>query len=144
MARDTFKNIAQPAEKVGTISSDVVKYRWASEPICGVSQVAAWKAYHRYAQAGRLRMKVSASDRSGYMQLTMRMIGKPGSPTVITNRASSRARWRSHMTGDQRRGVCRGALFALRTDPLRLMPEVSTGLEQQLHGPLPSERGGFV
>ena len=44
MASDTFKNIAQLAEKVGTISSDVVEYGLASEPICGVSQVAAWKA----------------------------------------------------------------------------------------------------
>merc|ERR1719464_171420 len=79
-------------------SSDVISYGIASKPIVGASQDGAWKA----------------------MLYTMRLAGKPGSPTVTdnirVNESAQEIAYRpvvNNIEGTEER------IFALRTDPLR-------------------------
>merc|ERR1719512_684820 len=124
MARDTFSNIVQLAKKIETSSSDVVGYGLASKPLMGLSEDAAWKAMlfamRNPAECGLKVDRVVLRDLSGFMQRSMRILEKPGSPTVTDNlRVTESAREITY------RPVVNGVeaeeerVFALRKDPLR-------------------------
>merc|ERR1712051_98122 len=89
VARDTFTNIVQLAKKVESSSSDVVGYGLASKPVTGISQDTLWKAMlyamRNPAECGLKVDGVSVRDMRGYMQRTMRLLEKPGSPTATDN-----------------------------------------------------------
>jgi len=125
VARDTFSNLVQLAKKVESSSSDVVGYGLASKPVTGVSQDALWRAMlyamRNPAVCGLKVDGVSVRDMSGYMQRTMRLLGKPGSPTVTDNirviESAKEITYRpvvNNVESEEER------VFALRADPLRL------------------------
>merc|ERR1712227_699338 len=119
-----FSNLVQLAKKVESSSSDVVGYGLASKPVTGVSQDALWRAMlyamRNPAVCGLKVDGVSVRDMSGYMQRTMRLLEKPGSPTVTDNirviESAKEIIYRPVTNGqesDEER------VFALRTEPLR-------------------------
>merc|ERR1712012_1251424 len=125
VARDTFTNLVQLAKKVENSSSDVVGYGLASKPITDMSQDTLWKAMlyamRNPAQCGLKVDGVSVRDMTGYMQRTMRILEKPGSPTVTDNigviESAQEITYRpvdNNVESEEER------VFALRTDPLRL------------------------
>merc|ERR1712241_923933 len=125
VARDTFTNIVQLAKKVESSSSDVVGYGLASKPITGVSQDALWEAMlyamRNPAECGLKVNRVSVRDMSGYMQRTMRLLGKPGSPTVTDNirviESAKEITYRpvvNNVESEEER------VFTMRADPLRM------------------------
>jgi len=125
MARDTFSNIVQLATKLGSSSSDVVGYGLASKPVTGVSQDALWRAMlyamRNPAECGLKVDGVSVRDMRGYLQRTMRIQDKPGSPTVTDNirviESAQEITYRpvvNNVESEEER------VFALRADPLRL------------------------
>merc|ERR1719327_1479366 len=124
VARDTFSNIVQLAKKVESSSSDVVGYGLASKPITGMSQDALWKAMlyamRNPAECGLKVNGVSVRDMRGYMQRTMRILEKPGSPTVTDNirviESAQEITYRPVVNGVESEEE---RVFALRTDPLR-------------------------
>jgi len=124
MARDTFTNLVQLAKKVESTTSDVVGYGLASKPVTGTTQDALWRGMlycmRNPAACGMKVDGVTVKDMQGYMQRTMRILEKPGSPTATDNiRVIEGAKEITY------RPVTNGAeaeeerVFALRTDPLR-------------------------
>merc|ERR1719491_2372926 len=93
-------------------------------PISGLSQDAVWKgmlfAMRNPADCGLKVDQVSISDKSGYMQRSMRILGKPGSPTVTDNlrivESALEITYRPVINGLE---SAEERVFALRTDPLR-------------------------
>merc|ERR1740129_1792205 len=79
MACDTFSNLVQLAKKIETSSSDVVGYGLASKPLA-LSEDAAWKAMlfamRNPAECGMKVDRVVLRDLSGFMQRSMRILGK--------------------------------------------------------------------
>jgi hypothetical protein len=125
VARDTFSNIVQLAKKVESSSSDVVGYGLASKPITGMSQDALWKAMlyamRNPAECGLKVNGVSVRDMSGYMQRTMRILDKPGSPTVTDNiRVIESAQEITYRPVNNNVESEEERVFALRMDPMRL------------------------
>merc|ERR1719464_1314399 len=124
MASETFSNIVQLARQIETSSSDVIGYGVASKPIAGADQDAAWKAMlntmRKPAECGLKVDNVSVCDKPGFMQRTMRLAGKPGSPFVTdnirVNESAQEIAYRPVL--DNTEGV-EERIFALRTDPLR-------------------------
>merc|ERR1719336_1963697 len=124
MARDTFSNLVQLAMKIQTSSSDVVGYGLASKPLVGLSEDAAWKAMlfamRNPAECGMKVDRVVLRDLNGFMQRSMRLLEKPGSPTVTDNlRVMENAReitYRKLVNGVESQEE---KVFALRRDPLR-------------------------
>merc|ERR1719507_51902 len=125
VARDTFSNLVQLAKKLQSSSSDVVGYGLASKPITGMSQDALWKgmlyAMRNPAECGLKVDGVSVRDMRGYMQRTMRLLEKPGSPTVTDNirviESAQEITYRpvvNNVESEEER------VFALRMDPPRL------------------------
>jgi len=125
VARDTFSNLVQLATKMQSSSSDVVGYGLASKPVTGTSQDALWRAMlyamRNPAACGLKVDNVSVRDMSGYMQRSMRLLEKPGSPTVTDNirviESAQEITYRpvvNNVESEEER------VFALRTDPLRL------------------------
>merc|ERR1712117_380911 len=125
VARDTFSNLVQLAKKIESSTSDVVGYGLASKPVTGVSQDALWRAMlyamRNPAVCGLKVDGVSVRDMSGYMQRTMRLLEKPGSPTVTDNirviESAKEITYRpvvNSVESEEER------VFALRADPLRL------------------------
>ena len=125
MARETFSNIVQMAKKLESSSSDVVGYGLASKPVTGVNQDALWKAMlyamRNPAECGLKVDGVSVRDMRGYMQRTMRILEKPGSPTVTDNirviESAQEITYRPVVNGTESEEE---RVFALRADPLRL------------------------
>jgi len=124
LARETFSNMVQLALKIETSASDVVGYGLASKPATGVSQDALWKAMlysmRNPAECGLKVDSVSVRDMRGYMQRSMRLLEKPGSPTVIDNvrvvESAQEITYRpviNNVESEEER------VFALRTEPLR-------------------------
>merc|ERR1712129_646840 len=124
-ARDTFSNIVQLAKKVQSSSSDVVGDGLASKPVTGMNQDALWKAMlyamRNPAECGLKVDGVSVRDMTGSMQGSMRILDKPGSPTVTDNirviESAQEITYRpvnSDVESEEER------VFALRTAPLRL------------------------
>merc|ERR1712038_242838 len=124
MASDTFSNIVQLAKKIETSSSDVVGYGLASKPLVGLSEDAAWKAMlyamRNPAECGLKVDRVVLRDLSGFMQRTMRILEKPGSPTVTDNlrviESAQEITYRPVVNGLEAEEE---RVFALRKDPLR-------------------------
>lgn len=125
VARDTFSNLVQLAKKVESNSSDVVGYGLASKPVTSVNQDSLWRAMlyamRNPAECGLKVDGVSVRDMSGYMQRTMRLLGKPGSPTATDNirviESAQEITYRpvvNNVESEEER------VFALRMDPLRL------------------------
>merc|ERR1712241_985066 len=125
VARDTFSNLVQLAKKVESNSSDVVGYGLASKPVTSVNQDSLWRAMlyamRNPAECGLKVDGVSVRDMSGYMQRTMRLLGKPGSPTATDNirviESAQEITYRpvvNNVESNEER------VFALRMDPLRL------------------------
>merc|ERR1719346_284397 len=124
MARDTFSNIVQLAKRIETSSSDVVGYGLASKPLVGLSEDAAWKAMlyamRNPAECGLKVDRVVLRDLNGFMQRTMRILEKPGSPTVTDNlrvlESAQEITYRPVVNGVEAEEE---RVFALRKDPLR-------------------------
>merc|ERR1712051_77420 len=125
VARDTFSNLVQLAQKVQNSTSDVVGYGLASKPVTGMNQDTLWKAMlyamRNPAECGLKVDGVSVRDMKGYMQRTMRILEKPGSPTVTDNirviESAQEITYRpvvNSVESEEER------VFALRTEPLRL------------------------
>merc|ERR1719245_2687111 len=125
MARDTFSNLVQLAKKVESNSSDVVGYGLASKPATDLNQDSLWRAMlyamRNPAECGLQVDGVNVRDMSGYMQRTMRLLEKPGSPTVTDNirviESAQEITYRpvvNNVESEEER------VFALRKDPLRL------------------------
>jgi len=125
VARDTFSNLVQLAKKLQSSSSDVVGYGLSSKPVTDMNQDALWRAMlyamRNPAACGLNVDGVSVRDMSGYMQRTMRLLGKPGSPTVTDNirviESAQEITYRpvvNNVESEEER------VFTLRTDPLRL------------------------
>merc|ERR1712012_153444 len=93
--------------KVENSSSDVVGYGLGAKP--------------NPAQCGLKVDGVSVRDMTGYMQRTMRILEKPGSPTVTDNiRVMESAQEITYRPVDNNVESEEERVFALRTDPLRL------------------------
>merc|ERR1711963_461920 len=125
VARDTLTNLVQLAKKVENSSSDVVGYGLASKTITDLSQDTLWKAMlyamRNPAQCGLKVDGVSVRDMTGYMQRTMRILEKPGSPTVTDNiRVIESVQEITYRPVDNNVESEEERVFALRTDPLRL------------------------
>merc|ERR1719414_2647349 len=124
LARDTFSNIVQIAKKIEANASDVVGYGLASKPISELSEDDAWKAMlyamRNPAECGLKVDKVVLQDKAGFLQRSMRLLEKIGSPVVIDNlRVIESAReitYRPVVNGVESQEE---RVFALRTDPLR-------------------------
>merc|ERR1712242_448471 len=120
VAQETFSNLVQLAKKVESSSSDVVGYGLASKPVTGVSQDALWRAM-LYAMRNPAVCGLKVDDMSGYMQRTMRLLGKPGSPTVTDNiRVIESAKEITYRPVVNNVESEEDRVFALRADPLRL------------------------
>jgi len=123
MARDTFSNIVQIAKKIKSNSSDTIGYGVASKPL-SAGQDSLWKAMlfamRNPADAGLKVTNVNVRDMSGFMQRSMCIVDKPGSPTVTDNvrviESSQEITYRPVINGMES-GEER--VFALRTDPMR-------------------------
>merc|ERR550525_1464506 len=89
MAKETFSNIVKLAKKVESSSSDKVGYGLASKPVTDMSEDSLWKAMlyamRKPAECGLKVDGVTTRDMAGFMQRTMRILEKPGSPTVTDN-----------------------------------------------------------
>merc|ERR1712032_1812388 len=125
MARDTFSNIVQIAKKIKSNSSDTIGFGVASKPL-SAGQDSLWKAMlfamRNPADAGLKVTNVNVRDMSGFMQRSMCIVDKPGSPTVTDNvrviESSQEITYRPVINGMES-GEER--VFALRTDPMRLL-----------------------
>merc|ERR1719219_81767 len=124
MARDTFSNIVQIAKKIKSNSSDTIGFGVASKPISAVSQDSLWKAMlyamRNPADSGLKVSNVNVRDMSGYMQRSMCILDKPGSPTVTDNirviESAQEITYRPVINGQEGEEE---RVFALRTDPMR-------------------------
>merc|ERR1712012_131582 len=125
VAKDTFSNLVQLAKKVESSSSDTVGYGLASKPVTDLSEDALWKAMlyamRNPAECGLKVDGVNLRDMQGFMQRTMRILEKPGSPTVVDNirviESAQEITYRpvvNNVEAEEER------VFALRKDPLRL------------------------
>merc|ERR1711988_641785 len=106
-------------------SSDVVGYGLSSKPVTDMNQDALWRAMlyamRNPAACGLNVDGVSVRDMSGYMQRTMRLLGKPGSPTMTDNirviESAQEITYRpvvDNVESEEER------VFTLRADPLRM------------------------
>merc|ERR1719433_2428826 len=125
VARDTFSNLVQLAKKLQSSSSDVVGFGVASKPISDIGQDALWRAMlyalRNPAECGLKVDGVSVRDMRGYMQRTMRLLEKPGSPTVTDNiRVIESAQEITYRPVNNNVESEEERVFALRMDPLRL------------------------
>jgi len=143
MARDTFSKIVQIAKTIETSSSDVVGYGLASKPLSGVSQDDLWKAMlfamRNPAECGLKVDSVAIRDMSGFMQRSMRLLGKAGTPTVTDNiRVLEQAQEITYRPVTNGQEGQEERVFALRTDPLRLeMFSRNSGDEMRLNWQAP-------
>jgi len=125
VARDTFSNLVQLAKKIESSTSDVVGYGLASKPVTDSTQDALWRgmlyAMRNPAACGLKVDGVSVKDMQGYMQRTMRILEKPGSPTVTDNirviESAQEITYKPVVNGVE---AGEERVFALRKDPLRM------------------------
>jgi len=124
MAKETFSNIVKLAKKVESSSSDTVGYGLASKPVTDMSEDSLWKAMlyamRKPAECGLKVDGVTTRDMAGFMQRTMRILEKPGSPTVTDNirvlESAQEITYRPVINGVEAEEE---RVFALRKDPLR-------------------------
>jgi len=125
MAKETFSNIVKLAKKIESSSSDTVGYGLASKPVTDMSEDSLWKAMlyamRKPAECGLKVDGVTTRDMAGFMQRTMRILEKPGSPTVTDNirvlESAQEITYRPVINGVEAEEE---RVFALRKDPLRL------------------------
>merc|ERR1712241_270083 len=125
MARDTFSKTVQLATTIEKGSSDVVGLGLASKAITEVSQDTLWKAMllamRNPAECGLKVTNVKVHDMNGYMQRSMCIVDKPGSPTVTDNirviESAQEITYRPVINNEESEEE---RVFTLRTDPLRL------------------------
>merc|ERR1712110_1015611 len=123
VARDTFSNLVQLAKEIESSTSDVVGYGLASKPVTDSTQDALWRgmlyAMHNPAACGLKVDGVSVKDMQGYMQRTVRILEKPGSPTVTDNirviESAQEITYKPVVNGVESEEE---RVFALRKDPL--------------------------
>merc|ERR1712127_1115027 len=125
IARDTFSKTVQLAKKIEKGSSDVVGLGLASKTITEASQDAVWKAMlfamRNPAECGLKVKDVTVRDMSGYMQRSMCILDKPGSPTVTDNiRVIESAQEITYRPVINKQESEEERVFALRSDPLRM------------------------
>merc|ERR1712050_413241 len=88
-AQDTFSNLVQVAKGMTSSSGATIGFGLASKPLDGMSQDAVWRAMLTAMRdpvgAGMKVDSVRVQDMSVYMQRSMRLLEKPGSPTVTDN-----------------------------------------------------------
>ena len=115
---------AEARRTEGAQPTDFVGYGMASKPITGVNQKALWEAMV-YAmsdpdQCGLEVDRVRVRNMAGRMQRTMRVLGKPGSPTRTENirviKSVQEVTYRTVVNNVESK---KERVFALRTDPLR-------------------------
>merc|ERR1712203_1024413 len=124
MAQDTFSNLVQGAKGMTSSSGATIGFGLASKPLDGMTQDAVWRAMLTAMRdpvgAGMKVDSVRVQDMSGYMQRSMRLLEKPGSPTMTDNiRVMEGAReilYRPVKNGQESEEE---RVFALRTGPLR-------------------------
>merc|ERR1719497_266929 len=124
MAKETFSNIVTLAKKVESSTSDTVGDGLASKPITDMSEDSLWKAMlyamRKPAECGLKVDGVTTRDMAGFMQRTMRILEKPGSPTVTDNirvlESAQEITYRPVINGVEAEEE---RVFALRKDPLR-------------------------
>jgi len=124
-ATETFSNMVKLAKKVESGTSDTVGYGLASKPVTDMSQDSLWKAMlyamRNPAECGLKVDGVTTRDMAGFMQRTMRILEKPGSPTVTDNirvlESAQEITYRPVINGVEAEEE---RVFALRKDPLRL------------------------
>jgi len=124
-AKETFSNMVKLAKKVESGTSDTVGYGLASKPVTDMSQDSLWKAMlyamRNPAECGLKVDGVTTRDMAGFMQRTMRILEKPGSPTVTDNirvlESAQEITYRPVINGVEAEEE---RVFALRKDPLRL------------------------
>merc|ERR1712032_241889 len=124
MAQDTFSNLVQVAKGMTSSSGATVGFGLASKPLDGMSQDAVWRAMLTAMRdpvgAGMKVDSVRVQDMSGYMQRSMRLLEKPGSPTVTDNiRVMEGAREILDRPVKNGQESEEERVFALRTGPLR-------------------------
>merc|ERR1712141_818349 len=105
-------------------TSDTVGYGLASKPITDMSEDSLWKAMlyamRKPAECGLKVDGVTTRDMAGFMRRTMRILEKPGSPTVTDNirvlESAQEITYRPVINGVEAEEE---RVFALRKDPLR-------------------------
>merc|ERR1712012_1229390 len=123
-AQETFSNMVKLAKKVESGTSDTVGYGLASKPVTGMSEDSLWKAMlyamRNPAECGLKVDGVTTRDMAGFMQRTMRILEKPGGPTVTDNirvlESAQEITYRPVINGVEAEEE---RVFALRKDPLR-------------------------
>merc|ERR1719471_590273 len=123
-AKETFSNMVKLAKKVESGTSDAVGYGLASKPVTDMSQDSLWKAMlyamRNPAECGLKVDGVTTREMAGFMQRTMRILEKPGSPTVTDNirvlESAQEITYRPVINGVEAEEE---RVFALRKDPLR-------------------------
>merc|ERR1712241_1363633 len=125
MARDTFSKTVQLATTIEKGSSDVVGLGLASKAITEVSQDTLWKAMlfamRNPAECGLKVTNVKVRDMNGYMQRSMCIVDKPGSPTVTDNiRVIESAQEITYRPVINNQESEEERVFAVRSDPLRM------------------------
>merc|ERR1712012_723996 len=130
IARATFENIVRMAKKLEAKSSSVIGLGLASKPMTGMTQDALWKAMlYSVRNPDKCGMKVDnvrTKDvpgflkKPGYLQRSMRLLEKPGTPTVTDNiRVFESAQEITYRPVEGGKESDQERVFALRTDPLR-------------------------
>jgi len=125
VARDTFSKTVQLAKTIEKGSSDVVGLGLSSKAITEVSQDTLWKAMlfamRNPAECGLKVTNVTVRDMSGYMQRSMCIVEKPGSPTVTDNiRVIESAQEITYRPVINNQESEEERVFAVRSDPLRM------------------------
>jgi len=125
VAHSVFDRLVGLARSIGRSSgSDVVGYGLASKPISGLSKASVWKSMVRSvrfpAEYGMAVDRVTIHEMPGYLQRSMRLLERPGSPMMTENvrvcGASKEITYRPVVHAEE---VAEERVFALRVDPLR-------------------------
>jgi len=130
IARTTFENIVRMAKKLESKSADVIGFGLASKPMSGMTQDSLWKAMlFCVRNPDKCGMKVDTvrvkdvpgyMSNPGYLQRSMRLLEKPGSPMVTDNiRVLENALEITYRPVDGAVESQEERVFALRSNPLR-------------------------
>jgi len=130
IARTTFENIVRMAKKLEAKQSDVIGFGLASKPMTGMTQDSLWKAMlfsvKNPDKSGLKVDNVRTKDvpgymkRPGYLQRSMRLLEKAGTPTVTDNiRVFENALEITYRPVDGAVESEEERVFALRSNPLR-------------------------
>merc|ERR1712012_617522 len=130
VAVETFGNIVQLAKKLESKAGETIGYGIASKPMTGMTQDDLWKAMlYSVKNPDKCGMKVDSvktkdvpgyMQKPGYLQRSMRLLEKAGTPTVTDNiRVFESAQEITYRPVEGGKESDQERVFALRTDPLR-------------------------